>query len=159
MPGKKTHATATDTRGMGVIGGGPRGAAYPKGTPVHVVLGTHLAQPFFGDCRLAEAVHSLVCDHQRTLATCLMPDHLHWLLDDSSKMRRAVGSFRSYSTRVVRHLGHKGKLWQRSYWNQVVRFEADVPRFVGRIVGDPVRRGLVEDWREYPYTARKSGPA
>ena len=88
-----------------------------------------------------------------------MPDHLHWLLDDSSKMRRAVGSFRSYSTRVVRHLGHKGKLWQRSYWNQVVRFEADVPRFVGRIVGDPVRRGLVEDWREYPYTARKSGPA
>jgi putative transposase len=151
MTGHKKYSTWSGSRGNRLSA-----SSYPRHTPVHVVVGTHLSQPFFADVQLAEAVHSLVVDHQRTLATCLMPDHLHWLLDDASRMRRAVASFKSYSTRVAWNLGHRGKLWQRSHWDHVVRFETDVARLASYIVGNPVRSELVVDWREYPFSVLRS---
>ena len=80
-----------------------------------------------------------------------MPDHLHWLIDDAGSMRQLVHSFKSYSSYAARTLGHRKKLWQRSYWDHVLRREEDVRQVAEYIVHNPVRSGLVAEVHDYPY--------
>jgi REP element-mobilizing transposase RayT len=82
-----------------------------------------------------------------------MPDHLHWLINDAASMRQLVYSFKSYSTYAARTLGHKNKIWQRSYWDRVVRRNEDWNEVAEYVVHNPVRKGMVADRREYPYQA------
>jgi REP element-mobilizing transposase RayT len=80
-----------------------------------------------------------------------MPDHLHWLIADAASMKELVYSFKSYSTYAARTLGHSSKIWQRSYWDHVVRRDEDLNEIVEYIVQNPARKGIVSDFREYPY--------
>jgi REP element-mobilizing transposase RayT len=127
------------------------GSCYPAGYPVHVILGSHERQPVFRNPNLAGPLFSLVADHSKTQACCLMPDHLHWLISDASSMKQLVHSFKSYSTYAARTLGHHSKVWQRSYWDHVVRRDEDLREIVEYIVHNPVRRGMVDNFRQYPY--------
>ena len=124
---------------------------YPPGYPVHVIIGCHDRRPVFRNDGLAAPLFALVADHSQTLACCLMPDHLHWLIADARSMRQLVHSFKSYSTYAARTLGHREKLWQRSYWDHVLRREEDLRQVAEYIVQNPIRSGLVEDVSGYPY--------
>jgi len=84
-----------------------------------------------------------------------MPDHLHWLIADAASMTELVYSFKSYSTYAARTLGHRSKIWQRSYWDHVVRRDEDLSEVIQYIIQNPVRNGLVSDFREYPYQIAK----
>jgi len=42
--------------------------------------------------------------------------------------------------------------WQKSYFDHVVRKDEDLARQAFYIADNPVRKGLVEDWRDYPLT-------
>ena len=86
-----------------------------------------------------------------------MPDHLHWLIADAASMKQLVQSFKSYSTYAVRTLGHREKLWQRSYRDHVVRRDEDLRRVAESIIQSPVRRGLVDDASQYPFQQMKLG--
>jgi len=130
---------------------------YPRGYPVHVVIGCHEQAPVFRDCGLAAPLFALVADHSLTLACCLMPDHLHWLIADAASMKQLVQSFKSYSTYAARTLGHREKLWQRSYRDHVVRRDEDLRRVAESIIQSPVRRGLVDDASQYPFQQMKLG--
>jgi len=66
-----------------------------------------------------------------------------------------VHSFKSYSTYAARTLGHRTEIWQRSYWDHVVKRDEDLRELVERIVQNPVRQGIVEDRNEYPYQIAK----
>ncbi len=80
-----------------------------------------------------------------------MPDHLHWLIADAESMGDLVRSFKSYTTYAARTLGHGEKLWQRSYWDHVLRREEDVGEIAEYIIHNPVRGGIVSEAGEYPY--------
>jgi len=124
---------------------------YPAGHPVHVTLCAYGRETVFRNTGLAEPLFALVADHSQTLACCLMPDHLHWLIADAAAMRQLVHSFKSYSTYAARTLGHRRKLWQRSYWDHVLRRDEDLRQVAEYIIHNPVRHELVEDARAYPY--------
>jgi REP element-mobilizing transposase RayT len=99
---------------------------------------------------------------------CLMPDHLHFLVrlpDEQPTFRNSgvrgstpegildhVGEFKSYTTtRVWWRGGGRGALWQKSSYDRIVRqngLEA-----AAYVLNNPVRKGLVERWNEYPYSA------
>ncbi len=130
----------------------------PFGHPVHVIIDCHDRRPVFRNDGLAAPLFALVADHPQTLACCLMPDHLHWLIADAGSMRQLVHSFKSYSTYAARTLGHREKLWQRSYWDHVLRREEDLRQVAEHIVQDPVRSGLVKDASRYPYQSVKVEP-
>ena len=130
-------------------------AYYPPGYPVHVIIGCHDRRPVFQNTGLAAPLFALVADHSLTLACCLMPDHLHWLIADSASMKQLVHSFKTYSTYAARTLGHRQKLWQRSYWDHVLRHDEDLRSVADYIVHNPVRSGLVEDASGYPYQLAK----
>lgn len=84
-----------------------------------------------------------------------MPDHLHWLIADAASMQQMVHSFKSYSTYAARTLGHDTRVWQRSYWDHVVRTNENLTEVVEYIVHNPVRKGMVSDFRDYPYQIAK----
>jgi len=80
-----------------------------------------------------------------------MPDHLHWLIEDASQMAKLVHSFKSYTTYAARTLGNGTRLWQRSYWDHVLRQDEDVRDVAEYIIHNPVRGGIVSEAAKYPY--------
>jgi REP element-mobilizing transposase RayT len=100
---------------------------------------------------LASIVFELVATHPQTIAACLMPDHLHWLIADAKEMIPCVGRLKSYSTTVAWQQGHNGRLWQRSFWDHVLRKDEDLSRVAQYIIANPVRKGLAQEARSYPY--------
>jgi hypothetical protein len=42
--------------------------------------------------------------------------------------------------------------WQKDFFDHVLRGDEDLGAQVRYIAGNPVRKSLVKDWREYPFT-------
>jgi len=87
---------------------------------------------------------------------CLMPDHFHALfgLGESRKSLSDIcGAFKSLSTRAYLRR-HRGKLWQRGFFDHIIRNEQDFFETLEYIKLNPVRKGLVEVWDQWPYTGR-----
>ncbi len=84
-------------------------------------------------------------------AYCFMPDHAHLLvaLPGGVHLSRFVQAFKGRSTRAFWEHGGSGRLWQRGFYDHVLRAEEDVREMARYIVANPVRRGLVQDFREY----------
>ena len=43
------------------------------------------------------------------------------------------------------------QLWQRSFYDPGLRKDEDLIKVAEYIVSNPVRKGLVEDWKAYPF--------
>jgi len=80
-----------------------------------------------------------------------MPDHLHWLLSGHADFSSEVCRFKSISTRFAWQQGLRGTIWQRSFYDHVVRRQEDVVRVAEYIAANPVRSRLVENVDEYPF--------
>jgi REP element-mobilizing transposase RayT len=88
-------------------------------------------------------------------AHCLMPDHLHLLLrlgDGYANLGVMVGAMKSFTTKRSWELGYRGQLWQPRFYDHVVREGDDAEAIAVYIVNNPVRKGLVEEARDYPYS-------
>lgn len=86
----------------------------------------------------------------RVLAYCFMPNHLHLLVagDDGTPLVRFVQHFKQAT-------GHRYPgLWQRSYYDRVLRREEHIEDVALYIWSNPVVAGLVADAAEYGF----SGP-
>lgn len=87
------------------------------------------------------------------LAYCFMPDHVHLLLAASStcSIPSFVGGFKSLSMRELRiRFGHGDSFWQKRYYDHFLRADEDIHTVVRYIMQNPVRKGLVSTWKEYP---------
>ena len=101
---------------------------------------------------------------------CLMPDHLHFLarlpergielFDAGARgivpkgILDHVGNFKKFTTtQLWWKLGGSGDLWQKSSYDRAILFNRSVEPALRYLLNNPVRRGLVDDWRDYPYTA------
>jgi|SRR5579884_361085 len=126
----------------------------------HVVICANRPHRPFTDPRLATAIISSLHwlrEHRavQIYAYCLMPDHLHLLLRLTRPdwtLSQIIGAFKSYTTKVGRELGHGRYLWQRRFYDHILRQSEDA---VGRgeySRQNPVRAGLVEDAEAYPYS-------
>jgi len=81
-----------------------------------------------------------------------MPDHLHLLVEgsDGSDLSRFMKAFKQ--TTSFHHKERTGRsLWQRSYYDHVIRNEEDAQRAFAYVLENPVRAGLVEDVDDYPF--------
>jgi putative transposase len=126
---------------------------YPPGQAVHVVIATQGRKAFFQHHELAGAVCELLCqDESATLAACLMPDHLHWLVVIRTSLADQVKIFKQVSTHRARAWLPRGPLWQRSYFDRVLRRTESVESVARYIFANPVRRGLVKSEEDYPYS-------
>jgi len=83
---------------------------------------------------------------------CVMPDHVHALVAPENQ-GNVVDWVRRFKGRVAADARQQGlrNLWQRSFHDHVLRVEEAVADVVSYVLANPVRAGLVEDWRQWPH--------
>jgi REP-associated tyrosine transposase len=137
------------------------------------VCARHQGEPFRNE-KLAEAViESLLWTRNEyswvLFCYCLMLDHLHFICRLTDEQVRRInagargevdegvldhlGRFKSYTTNRSWKLGFSGKLWQRNSYDRVLDLEKPFLEIVQYVLDNPVRKGLVTDWRDWPYSA------
>ncbi|MBM3492713.1 MAG: hypothetical protein FJX72_00095 [Armatimonadetes bacterium] len=78
----------------------------------------------------------------------VMPNHGYAVVTPLGDVRLSavVHSWKSYTAHRIREvLGGPGAVWQREYYDRLVRDERELTRWVGYVVGNPGRAGL-EPW-------------
>lgn len=90
-------------------------------------------------------------------AWCIMPNHVHVLIEPAYSLPRIVQGWKSYSTRWMLEnnerlgLGVPGRsLWMRDYWDRFIRDERHLETAIHYIHQNPVKAGLcqaAEEWR------------
>jgi putative transposase len=94
----------------------------------------------------------------------ILPDHLHtiWTLpsgdsDFSGRWRRIKAYFThrlvAAGVSVKRHRNGEYALWQRRFWKHTIRNEIDFERHLDYVHFNPVKHGLVNRVREWPYSS------
>ncbi|SRR6266704_4720252 len=85
---------------------------------------------------------------------CFMPDHAHLVCigrNDNTDLLRGVEHFKQASGYWLAKQ-HPNTKWQKSFHDRVIR-TPELGTKVRYVLNNPVRRGLVTDWRQYPFTA------
>ena len=84
---------------------------------------------------------------------CFMPDHMHLVLfgnTNEANSLRAVELFKQ-STGYWLQRNYLRIKWQKGFMDRILR-ESELGPVVRYTLDNPVRRGLVSQWREYPFT-------
>ena len=94
----------------------------------------------------------------------VMPDHVHLiftpLVDEQGRrvvsLAEIMKAIKGASAHVIkRRLQHDGAVWQEESFDRVLRSSESLREKVEYVMQNPVRRGLVADWREYPWSWQK----
>ena len=115
----------------------------------------------FLDRRLAQAAVDCLLDLRQQMrfnlyCYCLMPDHFHALIgagDSGKSLSEICGAFKSLTTRAYWQW-YRGKLWQRQFFDHIIRNEQDFFETLEYIKLNPVRKGLARTVAEWPYTGQ-----
>ncbi len=109
------------------------------------------------DPRCASIVQQALRYHDgskyRLLAWCVMPNHVHVLIEPAEGVPLAtiLHAWKSYTAkRINRLLGRSGRLWQREYYDRYIRNDHHLAAVIRYIHHNPVKAGLVgtpEAWR------------
>jgi len=88
------------------------------------------------------------------LAYCFMPDHLHLLGEGQSDDTDLIGFAKDVKQRVAyyRHGNSQGPVWQRGYYERVLRDEEATLTVAKYILANPVRKGLSREPRDYAFS-------
>lgn len=102
-------------------------------------------------------------------AFCIMPNHVHVLLDTSTQLHQLESSeadteymqldrimkrIKGASSRYVNQLlGRTGSsFWQKDSYDHFVRNHEEWNRILAYILNNPVKAGLVKDWQEWSFS-------
>ena len=81
-----------------------------------------------------------------------MPDHLHMVLegkDQNANMYECMLRFKQRSSFwLSKNLGMR---WQKDFYDHILRKDEEIEKHVRYILENPVRRGITNDWKAYPY--------
>ena len=128
-----------------------------EGQVFSVTIGTSPRAPIFEEPGFGlECIRILSGLEQETgnsvYAFCLMPDHVHLLLEatEACPLPGFIGRWKSLCYRARRQRGNPRAFWQRSFFDRAIRAGEDLRQVALYILNNPVRKGLAEDFRSYP---------
>jgi REP element-mobilizing transposase RayT len=132
------------------------------GTVVSITVCARDRRPLFADASAAEIVvdnlRALHGTTWRVLGYCVMPDHLHVLVvSQGGSVIDFVRLLKGRSAAGLRKLGMQ-RAWQVSFWDHVLRRNEDISEVLRYLLENPVRKGLVESWTDYPWCGSLQWP-
>ena len=92
--------------------------------------------------------------HTETLACVVMPDHVHWLMRLSGELSLAeiMRLFKGRCSRELSALASRpGPWWQHGFHDHAVRDERSLESIARYVIENPVRAGLADSIRAYPW--------
>ncbi|MEN8168744.1 MAG: transposase [Pseudomonadota bacterium] len=137
--------------------------------PVFITLVSHHRQPILVDHR--ERLRVALRQTRRSLpfditAMVLLPDHCHLIMqlpegedDFSTRVNQIKGRFSraipaNYpTTNPSRMKRREREVWQRRFWEHVIRNEEELLRHLDYIHYNPVKHGLVARCRDWPWSS------
>ena len=142
-----------------------------SGGSYFLTLVTHNRQPFFQNPHnidlLRKAFKRVKEGHSFTVdGIVILPDHLHCLLtlpNGDADYPQRIRMIKSHFTRKYRGglrarsaaRATKGEkaVWQRRFWEHLIRDEEDFRRHVEYIHYNPVKHGLVSSPKDWPWSS------
>ncbi len=106
------------------------------------------------DALLAALRQTCATHHFSISAYCFMPDHLHLLAQARSNdcdLPAFVKAFKGQATAAARPLGIRN-LWQRGYYDHVIRNSESAGEIAWYIFLNPVRAGLARTVWDWPHS-------
>ena len=115
---------------------------------------------------VANEIHQAASRHYDLYAYCIMSNHVHMLILSliekfpPSKMKSAISPIaeimRLLKGRTARYcnlaLNRTGKFWHHEYYDHYVRDEKELERIIHYILNNPVKAGLVNEWKDWKFT-------
>jgi putative transposase len=120
---------------------------------------THLRLAFFSKAEfVAPAIDQLrECSREHefaVIAYCFMPDHVHMLvegLEDRADLREFVRVWKQHTAFCLRRQCGI-RLWQRGYYEHILRSDESAVDRAQYVITNPVRAGLVQNPLKYPWS-------
>lgn len=81
----------------------------------------------------------------RLLAWCIMPNHVHVVirLFPGYELGAIVKGWKHHGSKAANHaLGRSGKLWQREYYDHLIRDGDELKRAIQYVIENPAKAGL-----------------
>ena len=93
---------------------------------------------------VAEALKHFDSERYDLHAWCVMPNHVHVLVQPhpGNALPRILHSWKSYTAHVI----GRGPIWQREYFDRVIRTSTDYATTKSYIQNNPAKAGL-KDWQ------------
>lgn len=116
--------------------------------------GTYFREVEVVDSLIAILVKKARSERFDVLAYCFMPDHLHLLVigkEDNSNLKKLINLFKQESGYWFKK-NYNENLWHISYYDHILRKEESIEGVAMYILENPVRRGLVSDFRGYRFS-------
>ena len=86
------------------------------------------------------------------IAAMVMPDHIHFVAPlQNTTLPSLMHSLKSFTSNKINELfGREGPLWEPQYYDHAIRTDGDLKERVNYCLQNPVRKGLVNHFKEYP---------
>jgi putative transposase len=109
---------------------------------------------------VANAIKCFDGERYGLLAYVVMDDHVHVLVapGEDFPLQKIIHSWKSFTAnRLQRDFGRAGAIWQKEYFDRIVRDEAELMQKIEYVVGNPARRWpetVDYAWTECSFTLR-----
>jgi putative transposase len=115
---------------------------------------------------VAKEIHDLNDDRYRLIGYCILPNHVHLLIESLVQIRAnhrgksaeypVTESLRVLNGRTARfcnlELKRNGSFCQHESYDHIVREEKEWEQTVLYILNNPVKAGLVKEWKDWKFT-------
>ena len=94
----------------------------------------------------------------RLLAWCVMPNHVHALIETQEEhpLHKVVQGWKSFTAKHVnRQLGRSGTVWMRDYFDRYIRDDRHLAAVIAYIHANPVKAGLVLAEHDWPCSSAR----
>lgn len=133
-------------------------------TPVFITAVCSHRRPFLRDPTMKEQLLEIMREVKREIAFCMLgyvilDDHFHWLIlpVDPTSYPRIMQAVKLRFTRrssIGCESSHK-QLWQRRYWDHLIRSQRDLNRHLDYIHYNPVKHGYTKGPADYGWSSYK----
>lgn len=120
--------------------------------PVFVTSVTHRRFPLFKDNTHISQLRQIMAELReeipfKNIAWVILPDHFHWVFVPEDENKRVAMSeiIHRVKRRFSLRCGIKGSVWQKRFFDHVIRDEKDLLRHLDYIHFNPVKHGYVYD--------------
>lgn len=99
---------------------------------------------------LLEVLEEYNCDAHVYL---FMPNHMHLILqgkNDTADMWKCLVLFKQKTGYWLLKNAHEFK-WQKDFYDHVLRKDDDLIKQIKYVLNNPVRKGMVSDWKDFLY--------
>jgi REP element-mobilizing transposase RayT len=100
---------------------------------------------------VVDAIKRFVQERYDVLAYVVMDDHVHVVVTpvEAFSLQAIVHTWKSFTAnRLQRDFGRIGAIWQREYFDRIIRDEAELLEKIEYVLGNPIKRWPgIQDYR------------